>query len=48
MAAVLPVIYGIKEIAAEGWTTEYVVSVLVGLVFGRACSSTASAPRRTR
>ncbi|MET9891471.1 MFS transporter [Streptomyces sp. NPDC006465] len=33
MAAVLPVIYGIKEIPSEGWKTEYVVSVLVGLVF---------------
>ncbi|MGW1534197.1 MFS transporter [Streptomyces aureus] len=33
MAAVLPVIYGVKEIPAEGWRTEYVVSVLVGLVF---------------
>ncbi|MFD7878825.1 MFS transporter [Streptomyces sp. NPDC059766] len=33
MAAVLPVIYGIKEIPSEGWKTEYVVSILVGLVF---------------
>jgi DHA2 family multidrug resistance protein-like MFS transporter len=33
MAAVLPVIYGIKEIPSEGWKFEYVVSVLVGLVF---------------
>jgi DHA2 family multidrug resistance protein-like MFS transporter len=33
MAAVLPVIYGIKEIPSEGWKTQYVVSVAVGLVF---------------
>ncbi|WP_369249368.1 MFS transporter [Streptomyces sp. R41] len=33
MAAVLPVIYGVKEIPSEGWKFEYVVSVLVGLVF---------------
>ncbi|MEU6222010.1 MFS transporter [Streptomyces sp. NPDC047022] len=33
MAAVLPVIYGLKEIPAEGWHTQYVVSVAVGLVF---------------
>ncbi|WP_406173720.1 MFS transporter [Streptomyces sp. NBC_00996] len=33
MAAVLPVIYGIKEIPSEGWKFEYVVSILVGLVF---------------
>ncbi|MEU0437981.1 MFS transporter [Streptomyces sp. NPDC006290] len=33
MAAVLPVIYGVKEIPSEGWRTEYVASVLVGLVF---------------
>lgn len=33
MAAVLPVIYGIKEIAADGWHTHYVVSVTVGLLF---------------
>ncbi|NEA66712.1 MFS transporter [Streptomyces sp. SID12488] len=33
MAAVLPVIYGLKEIASEGWHTEYVLSVTVGLFF---------------
>lgn len=33
MAGVLPVIYGLKEIASEGWHTAYVVSVTVGLLF---------------
>nr|WBO80523.1 MFS transporter [Streptomyces sp. SBE_14.2] len=33
MAAVLPVIYGLKEIAANGWSAAYVVSVTVGLLF---------------
>ncbi|MEV5787116.1 MFS transporter [Streptomyces sp. NPDC048448] len=33
MAAVLPVIYGIKEIPSEGWKFEYVLSILVGLLF---------------
>ncbi|MFI7294283.1 MFS transporter [Streptomyces sp. NPDC050121] len=33
MAAVLPVIYGLKEIAAEGLHTEYVVSITFGLLF---------------
>ncbi|MFD5542442.1 MFS transporter [Streptomyces sp. NPDC127079] len=33
MAAVLPVIYGVKEIPSEGWHPLYVVSVTVGLVF---------------
>jgi len=33
MAAVLPVIYGVKEIPSEGWKPEYVASVIVGLVF---------------
>ncbi|MFI5684995.1 MFS transporter [Streptomyces sp. NPDC051636] len=33
MAAVLPVIYGLKEIPSEGWHLRYVVSVTVGLVF---------------
>jgi len=33
MAAVLPVIYGIKEIPSEGWNVRYVVSITVGLVF---------------
>ncbi|MFF4590087.1 MFS transporter [Streptomyces sp. NPDC001388] len=33
MAAVLPVIYGLKEIPSEGWHTEYVVPVAVGLLF---------------
>nr|WP_310434224.1 MFS transporter [Streptomyces sp. 3330] len=33
MAAVLPVIYGLKEIPSEGWHARYVVSVTVGLLF---------------
>ncbi|KOV61712.1 MFS transporter [Streptomyces sp. MMG1121] len=33
MAAVLPVIYGLKEIPSEGWHPLYVVSVTTGLVF---------------
>jgi DHA2 family multidrug resistance protein-like MFS transporter len=33
MAAVLPVIYGVKEIPAEGWNVRYVVSITVGLLF---------------
>ncbi|MFG2503371.1 MFS transporter [Streptomyces sp. NPDC048441] len=33
MAAVLPVVYGLKEIAAEGFETSYAVSLAVGLVF---------------
>ena len=33
MAAVLPVIYGIKEIPSEGWNVRYVMSVTVGLLF---------------
>ncbi|MFF7188006.1 MFS transporter [Streptomyces sp. NPDC008222] len=33
MAAVLPVIYGLKEIPAEGWHVQYVVSITVGLLF---------------
>ncbi|TLS44148.1 MFS transporter [Streptomyces montanus] len=33
MAAVLPVIYGIKEIPSEGWNVRYVTSVTVGLFF---------------
>lgn len=33
MAAVLPVIYGIKEIPSEGWNVRYVVSITVGLLF---------------
>ncbi|MEU5277851.1 MFS transporter [Streptomyces asoensis] len=33
MAAVLPVIYGLKEIAAEGWHPVHVVEVTVGLLF---------------
>ncbi|RZU13064.1 MFS transporter [Streptomyces sp. BK239] len=33
MAAVLPVIYGLKEIAVEGVHAEYVVSLAVGLLF---------------
>ncbi|MFD9882205.1 MFS transporter [Streptomyces alboflavus] len=33
LAAVLPVVYGLKEIPSEGPRTEYVVSLAVGLVF---------------
>ncbi|MGY1497337.1 MFS transporter [Streptomyces sp. QTS52] len=33
MAAVLPVVYGLKEIPSEGWHTEYVLSVTVGVFF---------------
>jgi len=33
LAAVLPVIYGLKEIPSEGWHPLYVVSVAVGLLF---------------
>ncbi|MFJ8509531.1 MFS transporter [Streptomyces avermitilis] len=33
MAAVLPVIYGLKEIPSEGWHASYVVCVTVGLLF---------------
>ncbi|MFD5159791.1 MFS transporter [Streptomyces hawaiiensis] len=33
MAAVLPVIYGLKEITTEGWNVRYVVSITVGLLF---------------
>ncbi|MER5406778.1 MFS transporter [Streptomyces sp. NPDC002769] len=33
MAAVLPVIYGIKEIPSEGWKFGYVLSIAVGLLF---------------
>ncbi|MFJ3225331.1 MFS transporter [Streptomyces sp. NPDC086783] len=33
MAAVLPLIYGVKEIPSEGWQPRYVVCVAVGLLF---------------
>ncbi|QTE01078.1 MFS transporter [Streptomyces cyanogenus] len=33
MAAVLPVIYGLKEIPSEGWHPQYVVAITVGLLF---------------
>ncbi|MEV3858336.1 MFS transporter [Streptomyces sp. NPDC050095] len=33
MAAVLPLVYGIKEIPSEGFAPQYVVSLAVGLVF---------------
>ncbi|MET9910723.1 MFS transporter [Streptomyces sp. NPDC006476] len=36
MAAVLPVIYGLKEIPSEGWHAQYVVSITVGLLFAAA------------
>lgn len=34
LAAVLPVIYGIKEWAAQGFSLRYVVGIVVGMVFG--------------
>ncbi|MER6025441.1 MFS transporter [Streptomyces sp. NPDC001851] len=33
MAAVLPVVYGLKEIPSEGWHPLYVLSIAVGLLF---------------
>ncbi|MFF8017279.1 MFS transporter [Streptomyces sp. NPDC007929] len=33
MAAVLPVIYGLKELASEGWNVRYAMSVSAGLLF---------------
>ncbi|MFH9552390.1 MFS transporter [Streptomyces sp. NPDC017435] len=33
MAAVLPVVYGLKEIPSEGWNVRYVVSISAGLLF---------------
>lgn len=33
LAAVLPVVYGLKEIPTEGWNVRYVMSVTVGLLF---------------
>ncbi|MEU0689185.1 MFS transporter [Streptomyces uncialis] len=33
MAAVLPLVYGLKEIPSEGFATPYVLSLVVGLVF---------------
>ncbi|MFF7489953.1 MFS transporter [Streptomyces luteogriseus] len=33
MAAVLPVIYGLKELASEGWNVRYALSVSAGLLF---------------
>ncbi|WP_069770468.1 MFS transporter [Streptomyces sp. LUP30] len=33
MAAVLPVVYGLKEIASQGRPAEYVVSITLGLLF---------------
>ncbi|MFI6374668.1 MFS transporter [Streptomyces sp. NPDC050546] len=33
MAAVLPVIYGLKELASQGWDVRYAMSVTVGLLF---------------
>jgi DHA2 family multidrug resistance protein-like MFS transporter len=33
MAAVLPVVYGLKEIPSEGWNVRYVISITVGLLF---------------
>ncbi|WP_345017994.1 MFS transporter [Streptomyces shaanxiensis] len=47
MAAVLPVIYGLKELPSEGWNVRYVVSITVGLLFAALFvhrQRTASAP----
>ncbi|MGX1625753.1 MFS transporter, partial [Streptomyces sp. NPDC055506] len=33
MAAVLPVIYGLKELASQGWDVRYAMSVSAGLLF---------------
>ncbi|MFC9132104.1 MFS transporter [Streptomyces sp. NPDC057099] len=33
MAAVLPVIYGLKELASQGWDVRYALSVTFGLLF---------------
>ncbi|MFG3010804.1 MFS transporter [Streptomyces cinerochromogenes] len=33
LAAVLPVIYGLKEITSEGWHPQYVLCITVGLLF---------------
>ncbi|POX63902.1 MFS transporter [Streptomyces sp. Ru62] len=33
LAAVLPVVYGLKEIPSEGWNPGYAVSITVGLLF---------------
>ncbi|MEW2078894.1 MFS transporter [Streptomyces sp. NPDC017966] len=33
MAAVLPVVYGLKELPSEGWNVRYVVAITVGLLF---------------
>ncbi|MFD7434363.1 MFS transporter [Streptomyces sp. NPDC059861] len=33
MAAVLPVVYGLKELPSQGWNVRYVVSITVGLLF---------------
>jgi MFS transporter, DHA2 family, multidrug resistance protein len=37
LLAVLPVIYGLKEIARDGWGTVPIVAVLVGVAFGVVC-----------
>ncbi|MFF3848333.1 MFS transporter [Streptomyces sp. NPDC002328] len=47
MAAVLPAVYGLKEIPSEGWNVRYVVSITVGLLFAALFvhrQRTASAP----
>ncbi|MET7454926.1 MFS transporter [Streptomyces sp. NPDC005574] len=36
MAAVLPVIYGLKEITSRGWHAQYVVSITLGLLVAAA------------
>ncbi|UFR02115.1 MFS transporter [Streptomyces sp. Go40/10] len=33
LAAVLPVVYGLKEIPSEGWHAQYVLCITVGLLF---------------
>jgi MFS transporter, DHA2 family, multidrug resistance protein len=37
LLAVLPVIYGLKEIARDGWGTVPIVALLVGVAFGVVC-----------
>ncbi|MGV9556202.1 MFS transporter [Streptomyces sp. NPDC003522] len=55
LAAVLPVVYGLKEIPSEGWNVRYVVAVTVGLLFAalfvhrqRTCASPMISPELFR
>ncbi|MFD6565091.1 MFS transporter [Micromonospora profundi] len=34
LLTILPIIYGVKEVAGEGWTTTSIVAILAGIVFG--------------